>query len=132
MTVGPIAIFCLSKGHIYRDKFANLLETLSLLNTSTLFAVCWLATTTGYKGWQHFEEYATYISVAVTIMTCIIVILYQVFRSVENKVKQQMKQDKKKYHGSISAEPTVLPAPTSTVVELDKCSQLKEPLLDSN
>ena len=136
-TVGPIAIFCLSKRNIYRSKFANFLETLSLLNTSTLFAVSWLTTSTGYDGWYILREYATYISVAVTMISFIIVMLHRLHQSVENKVKRrfrQKKRNKRRRHSSLTDTEPVVSAPTSTMVELDNCtgSQLKEPLLDSN
>ena len=134
----PLAMV-LVKTHVYRHTLANCIELLSLLNLMILFAVSWLTTTTEYPKWHPIREYATYISVAVTMLAFIGIILYQlivaiyptlimvVYPKVFNRRDKSTEQTTGETAHAVSVEP-----PTSTTVELQDCDQLREPLLETN
>ena len=124
---------------VYRHTLANCIELLSLLNLMILFAVSWLTTTTGYLKWHKIREYATYISVAVTMLMFIGIILYQLLAAIHPKLimvvcpKVFNRQDKStEQTTSETAHAVSVEPPTSTTVELQECVQLKEPLLETN
>ena len=134
----PLAMV-LIKAAVYRQTLANCVELFSLLNLVILFAVSWLTTTTGYLKWHPIREYATYISVAVTMLMFMGIILYQllaavhpklimvVYPKVFNRRDKSTEQTTGETAHAVSVEP-----PTSTTVELQECDQLKEPLLETN
>ena len=78
LTVPLVAVLNKTPTYIYRHKMANYIELISLINILTLFAVCWLTTTTNYLKWHQVREYTTYFSVAVTILLFLTIIMYQV------------------------------------------------------
>ena len=134
----PLAMV-LVKTHVYRHTLANCIELLSLLNLMILFAVSWLTTTTEYPKWHPIREYATYISVAVTMLMFMGIILYQlivaiyptlimvVYPKVFDRRDKTTEQTTGDNAHAVSVEP-----PTSTTVELQECDQLREPLLETN
>ena len=134
----PLAMVLVKTG-VYRHTLANCIELLSLLNLMILFAVSWLTTTTGYLKWHPIREYATYISVAVTMLAFIGIILYQlivaiyptlimvVYPKVFDRRDKSTEQTTGETAHAVSVEP-----PTSTTVELQECDQLREPLLETN
>ena len=134
----PLAVV-LIKAAVYRHTLANCIELFSLLNLVILFAVSWLTTTTGYLKWHKIREYATYISVAVTMLAFMGIILYQLLAAIHPKLimvvypKVFNRQDKstEQTTGETAHAVSVEP-PTSTTVELQECDQLKEPLLETN
>ena len=129
----------LIKTAVYRHTLANCIELFSLLNIVILFAVSWLTTTTDYLKWHPIREYATYISVAVTMLAFMGIIVYQllaaihpklimaVYTKVFNRRDKSTEQTTSETAHAVSVEP-----PTSTTVELQECDQLKEPLLETS
>ena len=122
----------LLKKKVYRQTPANWIELFSLLNVFILCSVNWFTNTIGYKDWYPTGEYATYISVAMTMFGSLGIILYQLILKVCPNVFISDKQEK-------LAEVVVqakcdlnVNAPTSSVVELANCEKLTEPLLESN
>ena len=126
----PLAMV-LIKAAVYRQTLANCIELLSLLNLVILFAVSWLTTTTGYLKWHPIREYATYISVAVTMLVFIGIIFYQLIMAVYPKVFDRRDKSTEQTKGETAHVVSVEP-PTSTTVELQECDELKEPLLETN
>ena len=134
----PLAMVLVKFG-VYRHTLANCIELLSLLNLMILFAVSWLTTMTEYPKWHPIREYATYISVAVTMLMFIGIILYQLLAAIHPKLIMAVcpkvfdRRDKstEQTTGETAHGVSVGP-PTSTTVELQECDQLKEPLLETN
>ena len=87
-TIGVIILLAivLVRFGVYRHTLANCIELLSLLNLVILFAVSWLTTTTEYPKWCPIREYATYISVAVTMLMLIGIMLYQLIVAIHPKL----------------------------------------------
>ena len=125
MVVGPIGIIVLSfsktKFSVYRHKFANLLEAISLLNIVILSALNWLK--------RPSTRIVTYISVGVTVLQFLVIIFHRVLL----KLCPQIFTRKKKQNTDpqpVIQEMTVS-APTHSVVELSHRESLLEPLLET-
>ena len=130
MVVGPVAMFCLVRLSVYEKRFVNLLEAVSLLNLVCLCAVTWLCSTTGYRNWYQIKQYVSCISATVSLLVFSLTGPYQLLKnhftwSFGRKRRERMINEE-------PAEAQVsVKAPTSTLVELNECDQLQEPLLDS-
>ena len=121
--VGPTGIIC-AKEAVYRYRFTNFIETLSLLNTALLCSVCWLTTTTGYGKWHPIREYAVYISVTIMMIAFLAIVLYQAY--IPKRKKKQKKLNRQELEAATEVNLNEAQAPTYSVVELN------EPLLDTN
>ena len=131
MVVGPIGVIVLSKAKfpVYKHRFTNSLEAISLLNIVILSALNWLLSTTTYKKWPSARVYVTYISVGITALQFLVIIFYQVLL----KLCPQIFTRRKKVNSdpqSVIKEMTA-PAPTHSVVELSHRQSLIEPLLET-
>ncbi len=78
--VGPIAVYVTVKKNktVYRRKFLNTLEAISLLNLTLLNLLSWFLTTTIYTRAVALKQYITYVSIAVTMVLFMMIMLYQV------------------------------------------------------
>ena len=119
----------LLRKRVYRHKTANWIEMLCLINIMTLCSANWLANKTDHHKWRYIGPATTYTSVSVIMLTFFFIILYQqtkIHSFVCAKRHKPQEQDVR-----TNGESNVS-APTSSVVELEECNQLKEPLLDSD
>ena len=114
---------------VYRHRIANRIELVCLVNIVILCFVNWLTSKTDYRNWERIGLVTTYISVAVIMLTFFFIILYQ-----QTKLHSciSTKLHKPREHGVHTDGESNVSAPTSSVVELEECNQLKEPLLDSD
>ena len=118
------------RNEVYRHKLANWIELLSLINIVMVCSINWLTTNTGYKKWYPIGEYATCTSVSVMMLIFLGVIVYQVIPKLCPNIFTQKETpviDQTAAHHDLKKD-----IPTSSVVELEECDQLKEPLLDSD
>ena len=130
LIVGPTGIFCLLKSTVYRKKFANFIETLSLLNISLLSAVTWLMVSTGYTEVHSIRKYANYISVVLMMGAFLSILIYQIVLCTSQKLHCYRKNGTKRVeHSTTVSMESPVPAPTSSVVELKDCNSLRESLL---
>ena len=126
MVVGPIGIIVLSKTRlsVYRQRFANSLDAISLLNIVILSTLNWLMSTTTYKKWPSIRVYVTYISVGVTVLQFLVIIFHRVLL----KLCPQIFTRKKKQNAD--PQPVIqemsVSAPTHSVVELSHRESLIE------
>ena len=114
---------------VYRHRIANQIELLCLVNIMILCSVNWLTSKTDYHKWEPIGLVATYISVAVVMLTFFFIILYQQTKlrsCISTKLHKPLEYNVHT-HGESTGS-----IPTSSVVELEECDQLKEPLLDSD
>ena len=135
MVVFPIAIIVLSfsktKFSVYRHRFANSLEAISLLNIVILSALNWLMVSAKYEKWPSIRIgfYFTYISVGVTVLQFLVIIFHRVIL----KLCPQIFKRKKKQNAD--PQPVIkemtMSAPTHSVVELCHRESLIEPLLET-
>ena len=124
--LGPLAILCLIKRKVYRHKMANHIETITLLNIVILCLVSWVTMTTSYGTLNNIKEYATYISVVVTMLVFVWIIFYQACLKINSKCKWKRKNiDNNQVVDVVRCAKN---APTCSVVEL---SSLKDPLLNA-
>ena len=127
----PVAMICLLKRNVYRHKFANYVETLSLLNIVILYSVNWLTMTTNYEKWQPIKMYATYFSVTLMMVAFTGVVLYKAFVKLALKFKTPKRETQARANQDLvvgEAQMSAKAPVTCSVVELE---HLKEPLLDS-
>ena len=114
---------------VYRHRVANRIELLCFFNIVMLCSVNWLTSKTDYRKWEPIGLVATYISVVVVMLTFLFSILYQRTKHYSCVCTSR---DKPLEQGLGTAAKSIEDAPTSSVVELEECNQLKEPLLDSD
>ena len=131
MVVGPIGMIVLSKTRlpVYRQRFANSLEAISLLNIVILSALNWLMVSTTYKKWPSIRVYVTYISVGVTVFQFSVIIFHRVILKLCPHIFTRKKKQNSDPQPVIQ-EMTVS-APTHSVVELSHREGLIEPLLET-
>ena len=131
--VVPLAMFCLIKQAVYRYRLTNCLESASLLNVVVLCAVNWLSATTDYKKWGDIGDYATCISISVSMILFAFVVLYQVCKKLHPCTCAIVKKKETNYViNPIADHEMIVKAPTSSVVEINRQSDhLLESLLDS-
>ena len=129
ISVTALLIAVLLKKAVYKHQIANWIELLSLVNIVILCSVNWLTNKTDYVEWRPIGLVTTYTSVAVIILAFFFIILYQ-----QTKLRTciSTKLHKPLEHGVHTDDESNVSAPTSSVVELEECNQLKEPLLDSD
>ena len=114
---------------VYRQQIANRIELLCHVNIVILCSVNWLTSKTDYITWRPIGLVTTYTSVAILMLFFFFVTLYQQTRLcswVCTKRGRPLEQ------GVCTNDLSTVNAPTSSVVELEECNQLKEPLLDSD
>ena len=137
VTIFPVSIFCLTKT-VYKCKFANYLESLSLLNIVALCTVNWLTATTEYIKWQEIGDYASCISIVLAIISFMIIMLNQL--STKSGLKTLINRSIKSHwqpakEESIFSQGTdqemIVRAPTSSTVEIKQCDRLTESLLST-
>ena len=129
--VGPLSMLCLLRQTVYRYKSANLLESVSLLNIVVLCSTNWLSLTTEYEKWAVIRDYASCISVAISMILFALIVLYQITDKLNlcNIIKTR---ETRVSEGIPKADHEMaVKAPTSSVVELDRSDRLLESLLDS-
>ena len=83
----PVAMICLLKKNVYRHKFANHIETVSLLNIVVLYSVNWLTMTTTYKKWYPIKVYTTYFSVTLMMVAFIGAVSCKAITKLASKLK---------------------------------------------
>ena len=131
LLVFPVCLFCLTKQNVYRYKFANYLESLSLLNIVVLCSVNWFTAATAYKISRNSGDYVTCASIALSMILFLLIIIYQLvlkfgFQSHFRKRQILGHHQDVGFRNLISNK-----APTSSVVELQQINFLRESLLDS-
>ena len=114
---------------VYRHRIANRIELFCLVNIMILYSVNWLTSKTDYEEWRPIGLVTTYTSVAVIILTFFFIILYQQTKLCSCICTKLLKS---REHGENTDGELTVSIPTSSVVELEECDQLKEPLLDSD
>ena len=124
-------LIVLIKTTVYRHRMANWIELLSQTNIVMLCSTNWLTTATGYISWHPIREYATYISVAVIMLCFLAILLHQLIQRCHPNTSTKSGKPIDQTTIQASYEPS-LRAPTSSVVELKECDQLRELLLDTN
>lgn len=77
--IGPLAIYVTVKTNktVYRRKFSNSLEAISLLNLTLLNLLSWFLTTTKYTRAIALKQYVTYVSITITMVLFFLVLFYQ-------------------------------------------------------
>ena len=130
-TIAVIALLIavLLRKPVYRHGISNWIELSCLFNIVMLCSVNWLTSKTDYRKWEPIGLVTTYISVAVVMLTFLFSILYQRTKHCSCVCTNR---DKPQEQGVGTAAKSAVNAPTSSVVELEECNQLKEPLLDSD
>ena len=129
--VVPLAMFCLIKQTVYRYRLTNCLESASLLNVVVLCAVSWLSATTDYKKWGDIGDYATCISISLSMILFALIVYYQVVKRL-HLCKVVKRKETNNVTFSIADHEMAVKAPTSSVVEINgQGDHLLESLLDS-
>ena len=129
IAVTALLIAVLLRKPVYRHGISNWIELSCLFNIVILCSVNWLTSKTDYRKWDPIGLAATYISVAVIMLTFLFSILYQKTKHCSCVCTNR---DKPQEQDVGTAAKSVENAATSSVVELEECNQLKEPLLDSD
>ena len=129
IAVTALLIAVLLRKPVYRHGISNWIELLCLFNIVILCSVNWLTSKTDYHKWEPIGLVTTYISVAVIMLTFLFSILYQRTKHCSCVCTNR---DNPQERGVGTATKSIEDAPTSSVVELEECNQLKEPLLDSD
>ena len=122
--IRPIAMICLLKKNVYRHKFANYIETVSLLNIVVLYSVNWLTMTTTYKKWYPIKVYTTYFSVTLMMVAFIGAVSCNAFTKLALKLKAPEGITQALCNQDSRARATKTPATYSAV-------DLQEPLMDA-
>ena len=130
-TITAVAPFVavLIKTAVYRHPLAKWIQMICLLNLIALFSINWLTATTVYKKWHVLREYATYVSVVIMMLVFLGILLYQLILTFCPNAFT--KQERRALDTTVSIDEPAVTAPTSSLVELKECDQLRELLLES-
>ena len=134
LIVFPVCLFCLTKQNIYRYKFANYLESLSLLNVVVLCTINWFTSATAYKMISRKSgDYVTCTSIAFAMILFLLIIVYQLVLKFD--FQSNLKFSKRTivdHHQDVGLGNLISnKAPTISVVEPPQRNSLRESLLDS-
>ena len=133
ITVFPISIFCLIKP-VHRDKVAKYFESLSLLNIVILCTTNWLTATTEYWKWQKVGDYASCVSVVLSMITFLIILLNQFSTriGVKSFIKRKLRNqtaNRELVNVQLPDKEMDVRAPTTSVATTEQDDRSIEPLL---